>query len=70
MDKLNRVAANLGFDKAIAAFKAAEAQSQDPGETAARGGKRKNALGGRRKPLKRLNSAKEIQAFPGTGFAP
>jgi hypothetical protein len=34
MDKLNRVAANLGFDKAIAASKAAEAQSQDSGETA------------------------------------
>jgi predicted transcriptional regulator len=31
MDKLNRVAANLGFDKAIAASKAAEAQSQDSG---------------------------------------
>ena len=33
MDKLNRVAANLGFDKTIAASKAAEAQSQDSRET-------------------------------------
>ena len=34
LDKLNRAAANLGYDQDIAAFKAAaEARSQDPGET-------------------------------------
>ena len=34
LDKLNRAAANLGYDQDIAAAKAAEAQSQDSGETA------------------------------------
>ena len=57
-DKISRVAANLGVDEATTA-KAAEAagqaaESPDSSETVTR--QRKNALGGRRKPLKRFDS--------------
>jgi hypothetical protein len=61
LDKLNRVAANLGYDREIAA--AEEAQGQGSGETAGPGeAKEKTPWGGRRKPLKRLDPDKGIQA--------
>ena len=67
MDKLNRAAANLGYDQIIAASKAAAEASQSQGSGGLGGveeAKEKTPWGGRRKPLKRLDSAKEIQAFP------
>ena len=63
LDKLNRAAANLGYNREIAGGRG----GAGPGfgrNRRTRGGKRKYALGGRRKPLKRLDPDKEIQAFP------
>ena len=77
-EKLNRVAANLGLTviedpakakairrrrvrRAIATPEPAGAEGATEGRT---GRKRKNALGGRRKPLKRLDPDKRIQGNP------
>jgi hypothetical protein len=70
-DKLNRVAANLGLtvveDPANAKEEAApETPPAGIGRAEAAGrGQRKNALGGRRKLLKRLDSDKRIKGNPG-----
>ena len=69
-EKLNRVAANLGLavieDPTKAQAKPAPEAAPTPGPGEPKGPaaeERKNALGGRRKPLKRLNSAERIAIF-------
>ena len=62
-DKINRVAANLGLDETRTAIEGPAEGSDSASATGIRGGERKNGVGGRHKPLKRLDSTKEIQGF-------
>ena len=74
LDKLNRVAANLGYEPCESGRTAAE-RSRSQGSGGPRGSRRKKKKrpGGRRKPLKRLDSDKEMKvnasAFLGPGLA-
>ena len=65
MDKINRVAANLGLDEPTAIEGSAQGRirRQRPGLRT----RKKKCLGGRRKHLKRLDPTMEIQGFPWLG---